>query len=295
MSSGWTKKKLIFSFFVLAAACTPNFASPSDVSDLRVLAVQAEPPEAQADLQGNYPDVHVRILAVDPYRGGFAAMDSALCAPTDSRRCDVGPRLDLPRVSRDDGTEFAATVPGAVMTPIVAFAQSNDALKGLGGVRVMFSLTVSDGDPNGPVVGDKILVYSTTTAPPNHNPLMTGIAVTENGNPVTTLGATDTLQLKLGVEYGIRPLLAADAREEYDTVDLRGNPVHLKEDPRYFFFVSPGGEVDRDTADEPVDGVAPPDGLTRIDAFRAGSGTFWIVIRDGRGGESWLAIPWEAT
>src|SRR5690242_1062389 len=123
MSSGWTKKKLFFSFFVAAAACTPNFASQSDVSDLRILAVQAEPPEAEPDLQGNYPDVHLRILAVDPYRDGFAAMDSALCAPTDSRRCDVGPRLDLPRASREGGTEFSATVAGSLMSPIIAFAK----------------------------------------------------------------------------------------------------------------------------------------------------------------------------
>ena len=45
--------------------------------------------------------------------------------------------------------------------------------------------------------------------------------------------------------------------------------------------------------DEPLDGIAPPDGLSRIDAFSGASGTLWIVVRDGRGGESWLSYPWS--
>ena len=46
--------------------------------------------------------------------------------------------------------------------------------------------------------------------------------------------------------------------------------------------------------DEPIDGVAPPDGLTRFTADGPGNGTLWIVIRDGRGGETWLTFPWVA-
>ena len=276
-------------------ACTPSFQAPSDVSDLRVLAVEADPPEAQFDAQGNVADVHLRVLAVDPYRDGFAAMDSALCAPSDSRRCDSGPRFDLPPASRQGGTEFSATVPGALMGPLIAYALSSDALKGLGGIRVMFSLAVSDGDPNGPILADKILLYSPAGTPPNHNPLLTGLAVTADGVPVATIDPSQTLELKLGVKYGLRPLLAEGAREEYDTTDLKGNTVHLTEDPSYAFFVSPGAEVDRDNATEPQDGIAPPDGFTRIDAFRAGTGTLWVVVRDGRGGESWIAVAWHGS
>src|SRR4051812_4162927 len=116
MSSGWTKKKLFFLFFLAADACTPSFASVGEVADLRVLAVQAEPPEAQFDPNGNVADVHVRVLAVDPFRNGFASMDAALCPPTDSRRCD-DPRytLSLGGSSRQGGSEFSTTVSGALM------------------------------------------------------------------------------------------------------------------------------------------------------------------------------------
>ena len=276
------------------ASCTPNFASSSEVTDLRVLAVQAEPPEAQFDAQGNVQDVHLRILAVDPARGGFSFMTASLCAPTDSRRCESGPRFDLPRTPRDTDTGFKASVPGALIAPVIAFARSNDKLKDLNGIRIMFALTVEDGDPNGPVAADKILVYSKAGTTPNHNPQMTGLALTIDGAPAGLAAPDQTLQLRTGVTYGLRPLLADGAREEYDTIDLRGHLVHLREVPAYAFFTTPGAGFDRDTAAEPVDGVAPPDGLVRLAASRAGSGTIWVVIRDGRGGESWLPIPWTA-
>lgn len=298
MSRGWKKKNFYFfcaSLSCAAAGCTPNFASASEVTDLRVLAVQAEPPEAQFDAQGNVQDVQLRILAVDPARGGLAFMTASLCAPTDSRRCESGPRFDLPRTTRDHGTEFATSVPGALIAPVVAFAQSNDKLKGLNGIRVMFALSVADGDPSGPVAADKILVYRKAGTAPNHNPQLTGFALTVDGAAAVSAAPDQTLGLKVGVNYGLRPLLAPGAREEYDTTDLRGNVVHLREAPDYAFFTTPGAQFDRDTAYEPVDGVAPPDGLVRFEALRAGSGTVWVVVRDGRGGESWLAVSWTAS
>ena len=76
------------------------------------------------------------------------------------------------------------------------------------------------------------------------------------------------------------------------TTDLRGNSVSLTEQPRFSFFVAPGAEVDRDTADEPLDHKAPPDGLSRI-TLHSTPGTLWIVVRDGRGGESWVEFPLE--
>lgn len=295
MSTRWTKIFLFFFFAgTVVAGCTPDFQSASEVTDLRVLAIQAEPPEAQFDAQGTAPDVHLRVLAVDPARDTPVVLTGALCAPTDSRRCENGPRFDLPPQTRTTGTEFAGTIPGALMGPVIAYAQQSDDLKGLGGIRVMLSISVEDGNPQGPVVADKILLYSPAGTAPNHNPQLTGIALSRTGVPAGQVAEGETLSLPIGVEIGIRPLLADGAREAYDTTDLQGRTVHLVEQPRYFFFTTPGAELDRDTADEPLDGVAPPDGLARIDSLRAGSGTLWIVVRDGRGGESWLAIPWTA-
>ena len=54
-----------FVLLLFTLACTPDLQGPEIVRDLRILAVQAEPPEASIDLQtGAVEQVTVRILAV---------------------------------------------------------------------------------------------------------------------------------------------------------------------------------------------------------------------------------------
>lgn len=275
---------------LLLAACTPNFQAQSDLVDLRVIGVQAEPAEAQFD-QNGVDEVHLRVLAVDPARTDrFALMKWNLCAPTDSRRCDNGPVYLSGTQGRQGGDEFPATVI-SVPKEVVAAALASDKLGGLGGIRAQFSLSVDEGDPAGAAYASKDLIYSKRGTPPNHNPLMTGVRLTRNGANAQMFSPGQTLCLPVNVQIGVRPLLAPDARESYDIVDLQNHVIHLVEDPQYAFYSTPGATLDRDTATEPDNGVAPPDGLARIDAT-SGSGTFFIVIRDGRGGESWMSFPW---
>src|SRR5690348_14692149 len=212
MSSLWTKKKFFIFFLAAAAAaaaCTPDFQATSDVNDLRVLAVQAEPPEAQYDATSADP-VHIRILAVDPpSEGAFGLMRWQICAPTDSRRCDqpIIPEAQGSQ-SRQGGREFSADI--AIPAGLVQDFVGNDKLGGfLGTFFAQFSFLVDDGDPHGPVYADKSLVYSRRGPPPNHNPLMTGVDVTVNGVADRTLAPGETFKVTLGVEYGLRPILAA--------------------------------------------------------------------------------------
>src|SRR2546421_8758592 len=73
----------------LFAACTPSFPSASEVTDLRILAISAEPPEAFADQQSQTVQaVRVRMLVADPNSSGLITADAAACAPTDSLICD---------------------------------------------------------------------------------------------------------------------------------------------------------------------------------------------------------------
>jgi hypothetical protein len=106
--------------------------------------------------------------------------------------------------------------------------------------------------------------------------------------------AGDTIELPIGIEIGLLPLIPQDTCEQYVTTDFRGNQVQLTEQPHYSFFVTPGAEIGVETADEPLDGVPPSDGLSRITAH-SGEGMLWIVVRDGRGGESWARFQWKAT
>lgn len=275
---------------LLLVACTPDFASVSQVTDLRVLAVQAEPPDALFDAN-HVDDVTVRVLAVDPFARADVRVNARICAPTTNLLCQDGPQLPLDTLDRPAGSSISwlLQVPPAV----IAYAQQSDDLKGLGGIRVMLSMDLDDLDPAGKVYASKLLLYSPAAGHvPNHNPVIASLQLTDDTQPAGTLQPGDTLQLKTGVPKGLRPVLADGSIEEYDTVDLTGKTVHLREQPAWKFFTTSKGDLDRDSADEPLDGVAPPEGMTRLTALRAGAGTLWIVVRDGRGGESWLEVPW---
>ncbi len=281
-------RAVLLAALALSLACTPDFANASDVTDLRVLAIEAEPPEALFDLDaGTSQQVSVRVLAVDPSRdAGPQQAHLFVCGPTDSRRCDSGPVFDVGTVP------LSFTLPSSDPTQVLG----NDKLGAYDGIRVQLSLTVGDGSPAGPVNASKTVIYSPVTAPwvtppcsPNHNPLLSDVQLTILGEDAGVLSAGTSLQI--GTEYGLRPELQPGAQEDYCTYDLRGNFVHLTEQAHYAFFTGPGGEFDLDTADEPLDGGAPPDGLARFTPH-ADAGTIWIVVRDGRGGESWVEIPW---
>jgi hypothetical protein len=275
-------------------ACTPDFAAQSDVTDLRILAVQADPPEAQYDSGSSPPTVDpvvITVLAADPRSSSSMTMTFQLCAPTDSRRCDDGPATD-PVVRALSPTKLHVS-PAALLQALAA-----DDLKGFGGVRVQFSFSVDDGDARGPAYGSKVLLFSPRGGTPNRNPVIEDLQLTQAGVSFGpgTVAPEATLELPLGAEIGLRPRITEGSRERYATVDYRGNPVTLLEQPRYSFFVTPGAEIGVDNADEPLEGIAaPPDGLSWIAARKEGAtGTLWIVVRDGRGGESWARFSWKA-
>jgi len=273
-------RALLLATLAWAAACTPDFQAPSDVRDLRVLAVQAEPPEAQFD-ETSADTVQVRVLATDPSDPSPITLRAQLCAPTDSHRCDEGGVLDLGVVP----LSFQLDVP----PDVIALAKQLDDLKGLGGIRVQLAFSVDHGDPRAAVYGSKLLIFSPRGGVPNKNPLISGIKLSRDGSPAGEAGPGTQQALPREVEIGLRPELAPGSVERYTTVDLRGNTVTLPEYPRYSFFVGPGAEMDRDTADEPFDGVAPPDGLARV-TLHGDAAKLWVVVRDGRGGESWIEL-----
>lgn len=285
-------------------ACTPNFQSQSEVSDLRVLAIRADPPEAQATIDGgvvtDVDDVRITLLVADPARPqNLATVTSALCAPTTNRRCDPG--FPLPKLVQPMDSTFGYTI--RVPPAAVQGALSSDKLAGFGGIRLQLQIAIDDGDPAGAQAAEKTLVYSRKDHVPNHVPLLDGLALTRDTAPDGTLLPGDVLHLKRGVARGLRPIPHAcppsgagtcvPAIEGYDTVDLQGKAIHLTEQLRYSFFLTAGAEVSRENADEPLGGVAPPDGLTQITGLAAGPGRLWVVVRDGRGGESWLEYAYD--
>lgn len=290
-----------------ASACTPDFQSPRDVTDLRVLAIRQDAIESDGtsifadafvDLANSkVQDVRIKVLVADPQPRRALTADGQVCSPTDSGRCDKGGAFPLngstaSAVAVEQQPMFPLTIPPEVL----AAARQSDDLKGFGGIRVQFAMQADDGDPRGPVLASKILLY--TTAPDsmrNHNPEIASLEITRDGAHVATVANGDPLPLTNGIEYGVRPLLGngVSGIEEYDTTDLSGNTVHLREEPRYAFFTTAPASVDRDTADEPLpDQPQPTNGIARI---TCGPGAvLWVVVRDGRGGVGWISVSCPA-
>ena len=288
----------------LAVACTPDFQAPRDVTDLRVLAIRQEVPDpngtatfADAFIDLSTQQVQsatIRMLVVDPQPRAALVVNAQVCSPTDSGRCDDVPSLDLgsPPSSSPGLMEQQPRYELRIPPEAVAAALQDDKLKGFGGVRVQFSMQAADGDPHGPALASKLLLYTTASdAMRNHNPDIASLEVTRDGQHVATIGRGGTLSVPSG-EYGIRPVLGPGGSgiEEYDTTDLAGNTVHLREKPRYSFFSTPPVSFDRDVADEPLpDQPQPTNGLARLTATGSG-GVVWVVVRDGRGGIDWISV-----
>jgi hypothetical protein len=307
-------------FFALAAAslgaCTPSFQASEVVVDLRVLGIKADPPEALVDtVQANgtltvtgVEDVTVTALLADPLHvPASASVLPTVCLPSDGARC--GPTaIDLssvvgppPEVSFSLSHQIKGDQLAALQALLLA-AVKDDKLKGAFGIKVQLMLSVDTQDPAGLQTALKTLVFSPRKADgnpnKNHNPTATGLKIIELNNHTETgrLAPGEALSLKLGVQVGLRPLLADGSIEEYDTYDLQGNLVHLSENLSWSFYTTEGGDLDRSSADEPLAGVGdPPAGLVRFEAGRAGQGTLWLVVRDGRGGTAWSRHPWKAT
>ena len=285
-----------------AAACTPDFQSPSQVIDLRVLAIQQEADGGFADAfvdlaTPSVEQVQVKALVVDPRARRGLVAHARICSPTNSGRCDtpeLTPQFDGAEPAIVQEPEYTLQVPPET----IAQALQSDDLKGFGGVRVQFSLEADDGDPRGPAMASKVLLY--TTAPEsmrNHNPEIVALEITQDGADKATVLPGGNFSVTQGVEYGLRPVLGTGGAgiEEYDTVDLSGNLVHLSEEPRYSFFATIGVDFDRDDADEPLPGQPQPqNGIARFTPSKD-CGSIWVVARDGRGGIGWIGVRCTAT
>jgi len=311
-------RALTLAFCAALAACTPSFASPTQVTDLRILGIQAEPPEALFDAQctdpndistctvSNVDDMQITILFVDPVHPSQpGVITPELCAPSTTNPICGANAVVLatqqgPQDSIDYSLRGAFTGDDLQQLPALLIASAEASpLKGYGGIQVELQMGVDTDDPYGVQLSHKTLVFNPRTPDGNpnrnHNPQVTGMKVidTASGATVGVLAPGQTLSLPLGVEVGLRPVLAPGSIETYQTVDLNGQTVTITEDLQWDFYSTTGADFDNGTADEPLPGVGdPPLGLTRITATAARSGTLWAVVHDGRGGDAWIQLPW---
>ena len=231
-------------------------------------------------------------LIADPKGGGRQLPFELLActSPTDDRICSV----EQDRVRLAEGTASAGELvlglrPGLAILPDGTFLLQRvidqDTYRGLGGIRMPLVLHLGQGEPE--VYAQKLMVFSCKLFPsmnPNLTPHLPELQV--DSQP----WREDTeLQLQGNVAHKIQPDDFSALEEDYvvPSYDLR--EVHLRESWKISWHtdlgkISPtetggtdlGGQESRHLV-EWTPGRAEPQNVQ-----------FWVVVRDGRGGESWL-------
>ncbi len=302
------KRALAFSFTLAALGCVGPQDDPSQVFDLRVLAVQVEPPEilaptcdqsSPAAIAGLARTVQLTALLADPAGAGRDLFYRVrACAQVSDRTCDVEEdRVELGQGRTPPGalslplnglglTPLPGQGPDGAALPLLQRVLEKDQYKGLGGLRVPLALYVKAGEEN--VHAQKLMVYSCKLLPEmtaNVTPQLPGI--TMNGAEWTD---ATPFELQGAGPFELEPLPFAHLQEPYVVPSFELQPVQLEERWKLSWHATLGRFTPNQTGGEDLGGQEsrhqvqwmPPAGAVEQDV------TFWVVVRDGRGGTSWL-------
>jgi hypothetical protein len=281
-------------------ACTLNadkYPRPRDLSPgwrvdkLRILAIQSEPPEIAPG-----ETAALRALLVDPdetieatvwvWCPGEVATDFG---------CPIDPSAFDPDLTPEELAERGVIGVEPFWAPTLtaesAWLDGLDARGRLEGINVTVNALALPGADAGDTDAEldfnqlesafkRVVVSEATT--PNHNP---GIAdFTVDG---VVIGASTVAIVDRGEAYELSVELAADAIETYVFVNSDDEVEERVELPYAEWFAT-AGSVEEDVTLHPF---LPSTWIAPDESGEAG--TWWVVLRDRRGGVSWASRSWR--
>ena len=348
-----------------AAGCT-NFADPTTVVDLRILAVKVEPSEIILDAQldngipvvdpTNNPGVKVTPLIVDPAGGGRPVTYTISACPNDpfapappgggqgggafpsgGARTTVGSALCDPASPKtwlltpapvDVGAPFVVTptvdqLAVAFMTDV--FPDQYGNLHGGFDLGMPLTLDIKVDAGGEEIRGIKRVLYwlqridDAQTA--NQNPVVEALRTYPGRDPATLepAGTVDTIDAAMpftvpvgSTSIWIEPAAATGEPFETTVIDPdthQAVPFSVpRETLRYRFFATAGSFSPAATSSEPDPGFVatgpihieskynvPGRNAVATDANGRAIVTIWVVVRDDRGGETWIQRQLEIT
>jgi hypothetical protein len=284
----------------LASGCTASTDTPTHVHDFRVLGMSTESPELMAPVCDATPEALVvlgsevtfRALLVDP-RDAERSIDYELfaCSSAPDALCDP----DSEKVLLAEGTTKPGELelrirPGLTFlpdgTPLLQRVQERDAYRGLGGVRMPLVLHAVAGEDE--VWAMKLMVFSCKLFPDmaqNVTPVVPGLRLQDEPWHEEVVPV-----LRGAGPFEVTPEDFTDREEHYVVPSLELEPVALTEAwelswhatvGRFSPGETGGAEVNGGTERQRTEWRPPEDGTEQ-------EVTFWAVVRDGRGGQSWL-------
>lgn len=286
----------------LSLGCAPAQDVPSNVRDLRVLGVRLDPPELMApqctdDVLALAPvyaqNVRYTALIADPAGQGRAIEAEILaCARTADRTCQTQGERYLVEPTREvtagelnlDLGALGAT--GVPEDPLLLKVLENDPYRGLGGLRVPLVLHLRAADEE--IYAQKLMLYSCQffeDQTQNVNPELPGLRVGE-----ASWGAAEVPLLEGPGPFAMEPEPFDERQERYVVPSYSLERVDLVESWKIAWYADLGRFQPEETGGTDLGGIgsrhrvewSPPEGATERDV------RFWMVVRDGRGGTSWI-------
>lgn len=256
------------------------------------------PPQFQAllALYASTP-VDFTALIADP-AGAGRSLDYRLlaCANRGDRDCNnEGDFVEL-KSGTTTGGELALNVsPGiqflddGLSTPLLLEVINQDTFKGLGGIRVPVVLELSASDTGEKIFAQKLMVYTCQFFPTmkqNVTPQLPG--VTFDGDPWPE---GEVKKVKGNQEFPLAAVDFSELEEDYVVPSLELKPVALRESWKVTWMTTSGTMSSYNTGGTGFDGNTE----RHHSSWRPDSTNdeekdvdFYFVVRDGRGGNSWL-------
>jgi hypothetical protein len=297
-----------------------SFDNPSIVIDLRLIAMQAEPPEQVAPVDPMNPlgtmfeDARVCAIVADPAAERRLRWEMTACAPNGDHRCNDPDRpslvmgggvIDDPDTSPTEQVMCATLPAGAQLLAMLRDAIENDSLSGFGGVdlQVVIRVTPEGAGASQSIYGAKSVRYSPEFPEgrvANTNPTLIEIDVDRGDGFAFQLPMGRCEEVFQPIEVGpketihLMPVEPVGARESYVVPTFEGGSRRFTENLRYEWLAGAGDWTlggtggPRDAAgNEPPLGTeweAPPE----EDGLGATLMPLWIIQRDERGGAHWF-------
>lgn len=237
------------------------------IAELRVLAIQADPPEAK-------PGAEVKLAALAAISpDATITYQWYLCADVDTQTAEQGCDTSGTKLDAKEGASFK--VP-------------DDYLKNLSpdesfrGKYLYATLVIQSGEAK--VIAVKRIVI--TDNPTNTNPSIDKVNLApETGGPLTA-----PFQLSLDSKYKLDVTLGTGALQSYETIDASGQKQTIQETLFLSWYLTEGslskGYLTKETERSNI-WQTPKEKPTSTTA------RVFVIARDGRGGTSWTTL--EAT